>query len=644
MRTGRLLPLIIIICFLFSLIIPVQSYFYNQHNKNVELVLDLEQTKQLANTTEKPLGYALERFKKAGITTVAVKERTLSSLAGEGKIEVFTSENVLFNYRLLGKNNYRQRIAQLLAETNSVLIYSADSELIKQINNTLYLKLGQKVKLTKDPNNHYLLVNANIHNLLNIGLGFNRADFSLIAASGLHIIPRLQNDSYLNAQIIEDSFAKLSLSTDFDKVMFSGKAVYGYPDSITHTAEQFTKYKLTPGIIEFGGQAGIKQLVSALDYQGVLVHSIAQGESFQEIKVAVRDRGARLLYINPASINGEFDQKLRFIEQIRDNLSSWGYTLAATKAITPSYSKFPVIVSIIGVIGGALLLLNNFFFIGKRYNIIIFSLLVLFVLVAGTITGHISLLQIIALCAAIVFPSLAVITQWKGWRKLKEENPHLQRFNRNVLGSLFRATLISLVGATFVFVLLSGPSFLIRIDVFRGVKIAHLLPIFIVLLYISKGLLPRVKQVKIKKIPVKYLFIFVICILIGYIYIGRTGNTAGIPFLNIEQLFRDFLNENLVARPRTKEFLFGHPAFILALFLLMRGSSNLAALFATLATVGQISIVNTFAHTYTPYTISLLRVTNGLVIGGIIGILAINVINIRWLKNILLALKKKLAK
>ncbi len=137
------------------------------------------------------------------------------------------------------------------------------------------------------------------------------------------------------------------------------------------------------------------------------------------------------------------------------------------------------------------------------------------------------------------------------------------------------------------------------------------------------------------------------------------------------------LDQNLVDRvmnaPRTKEFLIGHPAFILAVYLAVRGGVvNQRGAGATSATagkdsadgrqdgqragssaqhgaaadlrrrwlfwvawplllagvIGQLSMVNTFAHIHTPLAVSALRTALGLVFGSLIGILAIALVEI----------------
>lgn len=51
---------------------------------------------------------------------------------------------------------------------------------------------------------------------------------------------------------------------------------------------------------------------------------------------------------------------------------------------------------------------------------------------------------------------------------------------------------------------------------------------------------------------------------------GRSGHTAGVPVPAAELMLRRFLENTLYARPREKEFIIGHPAFMLATFAFLR--------------------------------------------------------------------------
>ena len=50
----------------------------------------------------------------------------------------------------------------------------------------------------------------------------------------------------------------------------------------------------------------------------------------------------------------------------------------------------------------------------------------------------------------------------------------------------------------------------------------------------------------------------------GVVFVARSGHTSGMPVSQTELRFRAFLEQAFYARPRTKELMIGHPAFMLA--------------------------------------------------------------------------------
>ncbi|HHY19481.1 MAG TPA: hypothetical protein GX522_06245 [Firmicutes bacterium] len=116
------------------------------------------------------------------------------------------------------------------------------------------------------------------------------------------------------------------------------------------------------------------------------------------------------------------------------------------------------------------------------------------------------------------------------------------------------------------------------------------------------------------------LFVFVI--LIGFIYIGRTGHDWGLPVPQIEEDLRVYLEKVFLIRPRLKEAFIGHPVLFLALFLGAFSASiwYLPYLLA-IGSIGVTSVLNTFSHAHTPFMVSLIRTFWGLLIGGLIGTL-----------------------
>ena len=80
----------------------------------------------------------------------------------------------------------------------------------------------------------------------------------------------------------------------------------------------------------------------------------------------------------------------------------------------------------------------------------------------------------------------------------------------------------------------------------------------------------------------------------------------------------------MYARPRSKEFLIGHPAFLLAAMAIYQQWPRLAQfLLIVAATLAQGSLVETFAHLRTPVLMSTIRGLDGLLLGAVIGAAAV---------------------
>jgi hypothetical protein len=160
-------------------------------------------------------------------------------------------------------------------------------------------------------------------------------------------------------------------------------------------------------------------------------------------------------------------------------------------------------------------------------------------------------------------------------------------------------------------------------NIFTGVKVSVFLPIFIV----GVLLLGQVFQLKtVMKQPIVWgsalLTILSIGIL-GFMYL-RTGNDNPAAVSGLELQFRDILDRVLGVRPRTKEFMIGHPAMIVGMALFSLGANQdrlkiAGAGLIVVGMIGQTSIVNTLCHLHTPIHLNLLRIGIGILFGCILG-------------------------
>ena len=93
----------------------------------------------------------------------------------------------------------------------------------------------------------------------------------------------------------------------------------------------------------------------------------------------------------------------------------------------------------------------------------------------------------------------------------------------------------------------------------------------------------------------KYWHVLLLIVLagVGLFYISRTGNSGSVS--DMELAFRQWLENTLYVRPRTKEFLIGFPFFILALYV-MGINRKWGSILLVPGVIGFLSIMNTFTH------------------------------------------------
>ncbi|MEK4384770.1 DUF5693 family protein [Solibacillus sp. FSL W7-1464] len=233
--------------------------------------------------------------------------------------------------------------------------------------------------------------------------------------------------------------------------------------------------------------------------------------------------------------------------------------------------------------------------------------------------------QAFALVIAVLTPIYAVMSSKKGSNSLVK-----------IAALYLKAVAISFVGIFIVVGLLNGNGFITGFEAFRGVKLVYIIPIagVVVLVIMSmyritasgyKHALSR--SVKIMNTEVRYwhLILFVVVAAIGLFYISRTGNAGTASALELS--IRQWLEDTLYVRPRTKEFLIGFPIFVVALYA-MSVNRKLGHILLVPAVIGFLSVMNTFTHLHIPLSASLLRTAYSVILGFVIGVIFIYVFKV----------------
>jgi hypothetical protein len=169
----------------------------------------------------------------------------------------------------------------------------------------------------------------------------------------------------------------------------------------------------------------------------------------------------------------------------------------------------------------------------------------------------------------------------------------------------------------------SVPELILGLTPIRGIKLQLLLPLIIG----GFLFLTREEQQGIWRCSLKIKHLVVgggILLVVGGLYIMRSGNFPLLPVSESERHLRDGLERFMGVRPRLKEFLIGHPLLIYGLYLKekIRGEKNFfwdGRLFILLGMIGQISILNTFTHFHAPFGQCVLRTIHGIWVGFLLG-------------------------
>jgi len=247
--------------------------------------------------------------------------------------------------------------------------------------------------------------------------------------------------------------------------------------------------------------------------------------------------------------------------------------------------------------------------------------------------------QIAALGSAVLFPVLAVCWLLDRWRNIRP-NPAagLMPLAGRGIAALAATSALSLAGGIYLGAILGDIRFLLEIEIFRGVKITSIAPLLLVtLVYMTRfsvdgkaperslqGIARQMRSLAARPATLGILVLLGLAVGVAWVYVGRTGHTAGVPVPALEVKLRYFLEDVMYARPREKEFLIGHPAFLLLPFAVWHGWPRLWQYFLLLfVTIGQGSMVESFAHIRTPVMMSFIRGLDGLALGIPFGLAAI---------------------
>lgn len=644
----------VLIAVILSIIIGYQRSKLEENFNRIDITMSMNKIRELSFTEIYDIKELLKKVKSAGISSIAIHEDTIETLSGQGKI-AFLNTNDLAKLNIINAENITE--SNFIAP-GELMVKCKDYTLFKRMEKYFKLYLGENiVREGIENSNHYtLILRGDAENLVKYGLGFSEEDITLVHDMGFNLILRPKNPTKITNEIIKEKTSSLSQIKNVSMIIFDEEETLGYPsDTMLREVAEFLKNNNYPfGMIEFASQKGIHSIAAGNSKLAVRVHSITENEMEKiSIKTAIdrwlraaQERNIRLFYLNPFLNTREEETvqyNIDYIKKIADELLSNNYAIGKA-SLFPRYeiSSFNIFIISLGILAAGMLLLMEIFNINKHYELILLMIGFIFIIIINLLTGKIFLIKILALSSALIFPGLSILRNKRYLLNLSynKQCNYVQNNNKikactyaglfkKILFGITSVMLISVVGGLIVGALLTHHQFILGIQLFSGIKIAYIFPLIFVIFYLwwesKENKLRLIKDFK-QPILFEHAFLIFLFLIFVVIYVARSGNFSFLPVPDIEEKMRLFLENYLIARPRSKEFLIGYPLLSLAIAMNYLDISYLKLPIIVMGTVAPVTIVNTYCHVHTSLSFSLLRTFNGYWLGMLFGIIIASIL------------------
>src|SRR5690606_15759751 len=453
-------------------------------------------------------------------------------------------------------------------------------------------------------------------------LGLLPEGMARAAAVGFVPAPRWSNAMDRGGEAVEQLVARAG-GRKPRLVIFSGTEALGYPYRLPEVAAALRREGMHVGWVEFAFQHGLPHLINLLEGQAVRVHSISAAEMDRltpEAAVrrwvrAVRERGIRVLYLRPFLRGAPRDELIRYneayLQELVRRLRDAGMAVGPSRPLgTWRGTLGQLLAAAVGLGAAAALVLGLW---GVRHPVVMAAALAAAPAVAAALylKGYTALSrQAVAFAVTLVFPVLAVGQGLRaaggGPRAPREapratgdasrvpgEAPRPAGDASRVLGegprvagegppaaggsprtaplALLKGFLVvagvTAVGVVLLVAALADFRFLLGTEQYLGVKAAHVMPVLAVALMTlrwSRGGAAMWRAVF--REPLRWGQVAAAVVLGGLfaVYVLRTGHTV-LGVGQWELLLRNWLEDTLTVRPRTKEIVLGYPALVIAL-------------------------------------------------------------------------------
>ncbi len=644
---SSLIALLIIAGTLAGLYGMALRFRVERENRRVELGVEFPEISSLAQFSGISTLSALQQFHQRDVDAVIITEDTISSLEATGGVRTST----------VAAPGGSCTMVKVIDPVVQVRILKA-----LQLRG-ITLKTGDTIPANRKPGHTYFVSSPQVpafrtavsyYNLRSIGIGLSPRAVELAHQANMDVVARVGNYpgvDVASARRVLDQLHREGATL----VIFNGQDVLGFRGFEKQVAALLKPNSagISPtgvlyGEVEFGKQHGNSTLAAALKGAYIRVHSIQAAEMgdmtepamVERFGLAARERNIRFCYIRLLTQAGDntLQTNLQYISRVAARIAhghTWDGGAMAFGTARPFHRIHePLLVRAaigLSIAGGLLWLITILFPItpSLAYKILPFLVVFCSALAAAGDEGS----KLAALLAGITFPCIACVRALP----IKGSTSSTTSISASLAyayRAMVTACATTVLGIIAVDGLLASRIFVVKAEQFMGIKAQHAVPILILIVFILAGGPARVGEnlkayclrgykrlSAVVQEPALYwqLGLMFLGLLAIAIILARSGNDSGVAVSPLEMKARALLDHILPVRPRTKEFLVGHPAWVLALALHKRGRTKLAVPVFIVAAIGQVSLLNTFCHIHTPLIISAWRGGLGVLIGATLG-------------------------
>ena len=629
-KHSLVLILCIIVGLISSLYLVMERNTIEKSQNHIENIVDYDAVLRANAFEKRNQKDAFDTLKEAGITAFAIYDRTLEKANDAGEIKLLSSQDM---------SGIRINGSSIKPGATYIALIPGKEGYYKEIREDLYHRISKdKVKeLNTNIGPVLELQGATADSYAKMNLGISRIQALEVANRGFNVIVRPTNYRNVTSDDIKYVFSRLDGVPHVTGIIFAGKEALGAPNHIDETLETMNNLHIPLVGIEAVNQLQYEPQLGFLE----MAAKKTPEEAAQRFYISDIERNIRfnLFPMYEVGQNNEtvLQTTIDYVHSTTDKLSTKGYEFGPAD-IYPSYTPNPllIVLTLIGSIALFVYVGQMFINMSQHKQLVLFFALSLVSIVGFIVTSGTLLVQIWALSAAIMAPVGAMVILMEEWRRSDGIRP-VGAWKSTLLALLYLviATLFAAIGGMYIAALLGNTKFFMEFEIFRGVKLTFVLPIILVMIaYLQRFPLWKGRMINsgseaksfIKEFlttDIKMYVFFVIAAIgaAGWIFVGRSGHTAGVPVPTFELVLRRFLENTLYARPREKEFMIGHPLLMLATFAFLRKWPMVIHFVLTIGgVIGIASMVETFCHIRTPVFMSIMRGYDGLLLGCVIGI------------------------